>query len=319
MKHFFLLCFLITASLCHANEAIRVVGKGVSEQVALENAFVEAIQIYAGTAVGSGLEVKNGKVFSQETKLYSSGYVEKYQILSSNKTATDFNIVVDVWLKSSVLSHYRSRIDNNKHEIDVDSLNANIKTFLQERKNLDNLISNILLDFPSKGLISKVNKVEFYYDSNRTPTISVNSDISWNQDYILSLKETLNLVKGRPDSTSKRVALTFFKNSSDWYPVMEIFHIRDFEIYDDMVSNFNLQPKLILTLLDPMNNSILHKCFETSQMYTRVERFKDVLHINTAIKENLKLIFPISPKELIGVKTISSVKLATAKTCKNTN
>ena len=83
MRRLFALLSLVVIAGCSTTQlasepyetSIRVQGTGTDLQSARNNAFRQAIEQKAGTAINVELESKNGDLTKQEVLHYSSGYI----------------------------------------------------------------------------------------------------------------------------------------------------------------------------------------------------------------------------------------------------
>ena len=75
-------------------------GYGVSEDKALKNAFKSAIQQFVGVVVDSETQMKNGKLIKDNILTASSGFIQKYDKLSTNNEDGLFEVKIKALVKS---------------------------------------------------------------------------------------------------------------------------------------------------------------------------------------------------------------------------
>lgn len=328
MKKFIWLLLIAASSLLHAqtSDPIRVVGTGLTEKEAVNSAFEKAIESYVGVAILSGREIKNNKIISDRINTYSAGYVDKFKIIHSDRSGKTTTVVVDVWVKTSVLAEYKTAIGTTSTEIDTDSLAAQIQSFANERKTLDNFVDEVLVDFPKKGLRLVQEKVELYIDNNRVPVITVRTNISWDPKFLESLRELMNLVKDSPEyfdltcmcnRARSQVSVTYKQNPKNFFWDRDIFFLRDMSLSYKISSSLDIQPKILASILDAEKNVIHKQCFWTTEQFTRKDKTKDHLNINGSVFEKTRIEIPILPNTALHrrMNKIHSVELEMAKSC----
>lgn len=328
MKYILWLLLVTASSFLNAQptEPIRVIGTGATEKEAVSSAFEKAIESYVGVAILSGREIKNSKITSDRINTYSAGYIDKFKIVHTEKSEKSVTAVVDVWVKTSVLAEYKTAIGSVSTDIDAGSLAAQIQSFTNERKSLDNFVDEILTDYPKKGLKIQQQNVELYMNSNRTPVITVRTHIAWDIKFLESLRELMNLVKDSPEyfdlscmchRARSQISVLYKKNQKDFFWDRDVFFLRDASLSHRISASLDIQPKILASVLD-QNRRVIHKqCFWTTEQFTRKEKFKDNLIINGSVYEKTRVEIPIVPNSELhrNINRINSVELEMAKSC----
>ena len=94
---------------------VTVTGIGNTVEEAKYNGFRSAIETHLGTLVLSEREHHNYTTVKNELLVYSSGYVEKYEIISQQIVRNKINLVMDVTVNSNKIRDRKSTRLNSSH------------------------------------------------------------------------------------------------------------------------------------------------------------------------------------------------------------
>lgn len=320
------LLFSLSASAQDSNP-IRVTGIGATSELAMQAGFRLAIEVYSGSVILSNKEVKNNKITQNEIASYSAGYVDKYEILKkTHSERKEIVVVMDVWIRPSKMAEHKLSAGKDVKDIDGDRIGTQIQSYTEERESLDRVMHTILNDFPKHALELKQGKTEVKIDSYRNILISVNAQIKWNQRYLDSLKEALDLVKFGPDYYSlacmcyvAREQISINKrNPGDYYYTTSTFYLRDQVLAAQIYSRLSIIPKINATLYNDDNKEIYTQCFVTQEPFTHSNKFKNLFSVQGIAAENTIVHITITPNSNMAhlVKQASKIELSLSTTCK---
>ena len=128
---------------------IRVEAQADTEDRARNEGFRRAVEQAVGTMVLSETEVQNGKVSLRELVNYSSGFVYRYNIVSKEPlTQGGVKLVMDVTVRRSAIADRLLNGNVGSAPIPAQDMAARIDTILDERQRGDQLVAQVLREFP---------------------------------------------------------------------------------------------------------------------------------------------------------------------------
>ena len=178
---------------------VEVTAEGNSLDEARLSGFQIAVERAVGVIVASESEVRNQKLQRDEIITYASGFIDDYQIVDQLQTGTGIWVKMQVWVKHSSL---RDRLLSQGHvssQIDGARIAAQIQSFKNSRESGDRLLAAVLSDYPTRALDIEVGKASVIADSKRKTYLNVPFLVSWNQHFIKSLQEAIQLIDQRPE------------------------------------------------------------------------------------------------------------------------
>lgn len=305
---------------------IRVTGVGATTESAMQAGFRSAIEVYSGSVILSDKEVKNNKITQNEIASYSAGYVDKYEILKTHSARKEIVLVMDVWIRPSKMAEHKLLAGKDVKDIDGERIGTQIQSYTEERNSADKFINKILNDFPKHALELKQGKTEVTVDSYRNISISFNAQIKWNQRYLDSLKEALDVVQDGPEYYSlscmcyvarEQIAIKKL-NPGDYYYTTSTFYLRDRVLATQVYNRLSIPPKINATLYNDDNKEIYTQCFLTQEAFTHSNKFKNLFSVHGNTFENTTVHLTVAPNSEMAnlVKKSSKIELSLTTTCK---
>lgn len=305
---------------------IRVTGNGPTTRSAMQAGFREAIEIYSGSVILSDKEVKNNKITQNEIASYSAGYVDKYEILETQTARKEITLVMDVWIRPSKMAEHKLSVGKDVKDIDGDRVSTQIQSYTEERTSADKFVNKILNDFPKHALELKQGKTEITVDSYRNISISIDAEIKWNQRYLDSLKEALDVVQDGPEYYSlscmcyvarEQIAIKKL-NPGDYYYTTSTFYLRDQILAKQVSDRLSTPPKINATLYDDNNRAIFTQCFLTQEAYTHSNKFKNLFSVYGNVNESTTVNLTVAPNSDMAnlVKKSSKIELSLSTNCR---
>ena len=265
---------------------IEVESAGATFDAAKNEGFRLAIEQAVGSLVTAEAQSRNGAMVRQETISYSSGYVDRFEVIDRSEvfgTRGKVTVRMKVWVSHSAIAErllYQSRATTG---IDGERAAASAATVLNERQTGDKVAGAVLADFPSRAFDVIAEAVRVSLDRNRQVQLEVPYLIRWNYNYLLALAETLSataqqtnagfcdrspndrhcasdsyvrVISGRPPSGSGR-----------WFGWNVTYGYQDTARVDQIRQAVaSTRPKVQLTVLDDTKQTVLQRCMNHPEL-----------------------------------------------------
>jgi hypothetical protein len=171
---------------------IRVEAQADTEDRARNEGFRRAVEQAVGTMVLSETEVQNGKVSLRELVNYSSGFVYRYNIVSKEPlTQGGVKLVMDVTVRRSAIADRLLNGNVGSAPIPAQDMAARIDTILDERQRGDQLVAQVLRDFPRKAFDIQPGQPRYEITADRQVKLTVPWVLQWNYNYVRALYEAM--------------------------------------------------------------------------------------------------------------------------------
>jgi hypothetical protein len=143
---------------------------------------------------------------------------------------------------------------------------AQVSTYVQEKGQADRLFQKVLDGYPSKAYnIKQPKPYRIGVDNYRRPMIIVSYELSWNIDFILSIRETLDAVEDCKNTWSRGCEYkitTIAKDPKDWATSVTKYFFSDWsknnQLHNQLVTS---TPRIIVNLYDISDKVIHTTCY----------------------------------------------------------
>lgn len=300
IRRLLLLLILITGSVLAGPDAvqIRVQTLGHDEGDAKHKGFELAVEQAFGVLILGETEIRNHKVFRDEIKSFSSGYVNGYQIHESHDDGFgQWYIDMTVEVASSKIAQRMMARTDSELNVNGAQLQAQVESRLEQRQQGDALLWHVMGSYPQQAFIINSGGAEFAIDNRRRTRVTIPFLIEMNPQWITALAESLEHVSAdrnecngfahtyavgvsdsNTDSTGiKKLSrsicgmsadmMLHYKKSGDFFSGLESFWFHDEETLK-MVNDV-LQPDtgyqrigLVVDILDASGNNVDQRCTE---------------------------------------------------------
>jgi hypothetical protein len=179
---------------------IQVEAKGINDNEARRNGFVLAVEQAVGTLVLSEREADKKQLIKNDVYNYSSGYVTDYKILSKSTRAGDSVLIMDVWVSHSAIANRILGRSTIAGQLNGPVASARVETLLNERASGDQIVSQVLEDFPRRAFDITLGATVLRMDAYRQTLIEIPFSMKWNYAYITSLHEVLQATAQNPQA-----------------------------------------------------------------------------------------------------------------------
>lgn len=303
MKALMLAMLVFVMNPAFADSPIRSQGTGATLEEARNNAFKSAIEIKVGSAIVSEQEMSKDKL-REDILNYSAGYVDKFEIVNQSYTNKGYSITVDVWISSSKIQNRILGVSKNPNKMDGERMSAQYGSYMNTKRVGDQLMDQILRDYPQKAYLVKVGEHRLRVDIYRNAVIEVPVEVRWNYNYVAAMNEALKVLEDGSNGflvQSPGNVVTMVKDPNDFVlGTKSHFKFNDVLLTDKIRHTWNTkQPVLRLEIKDNTNEPVYIACFNLDSM----RGFKDpfyssgntlIVYGNNVEKSKIQLRFPES-------------------------
>ena len=167
----------------------------VSEGVTLEQARLEGFRTAVNQAVGSVVatqtQTQNQRLTRDEIINYSSGFVDRFEILEQQNYGNQVRIKMRVWVAESRLAHRLLGQSYDSQQVPGGRIGAQVESMLEERHQGDRLIETVMQDYPHRAFDVKVGKSRVKFDDYRRVSIITDVTIRWDTRFTDAVRDTL--------------------------------------------------------------------------------------------------------------------------------
>lgn len=284
-----------------AQAQITVVGRGATDIEARNNGFRLAVEQAIGSIVASEAESQNGRLVRDEILNYSAGYVDRFEIVDSQDYNGQVKFTMQVWVKRSALADRLLNKSERSGEIDGARASVQLATLNQERASGDQLVAQVLKDFPRRAFDIDLQPADIVRDQ-RQAAIEIPFKITWNQDYLRSLWAALDAASIK---TSTPVAVIGLNSGN-------LFGFGGQARYDDP-AKFNLlvnamvnpKPAVLFTLRANDNRILYRQCsWWTPWNFVETSIYRPSAFVNGSAKVRATARIPVSLTVLEAVNRV---------------
>jgi hypothetical protein len=177
---------------------IRVEAQANTEEQARLEGFRQAVEQAIGTLVLSETEVRNGRVDLRELTSYASGFVYRYNIVSREPvTQGGVKLVMDVTVRRSSIADRLLNTSAGGAAVPAQDMAARIDTILDERQRGDQVVAQVLRDFPRRAFDIRPGQPQYEITQDRQVRLTVPWELQWNYNYVRSLFQALQATEQR--------------------------------------------------------------------------------------------------------------------------
>lgn len=286
-----------------ADSPIRSQGTGATLEEARNNAFKSAIEIKVGSAIVSEQEMTNKKL-RDDILNYSAGYVDKFEIVNQSYTDKGFSITVDVWVSSSRIQNRILGVSKSPSKMNGERIATQYETYMGSKRVGDQLMDQILRDYPQKAYTVKVGEHRLRVDIYRNAVIEVPIEMRWNYNYVAAMNEALKVLEDGSNGflvQSPGNVVTMVKDPNDFLlGTKNHFKFNDVLLTDKIRHTWQTkQPVLRLEIKDNTNEPVYIACFNPDSMRGSKDPFYSsgntlIVYGNNVEKSKIQLRFPES-------------------------
>lgn len=305
----FLASLLIAGCATTHNQSIRVSGVGSNFENARHDAFTKAIEYKMGTLVLSERETHNFKLVKNDISVFSSGYIDKYNIVSETTNGKLVSVTVDVTVSDSKIKDRLLGSGTNLKELEGERHHVQYSSYMRDRIQGDKILNIVLRDYPSRAYVITQGTHEFKLDAHRNALLRVPYKMNWNYNYIVSLNEALSILQDGSNGFMKPSpgAITVMaKDPKDLLlgkkNVYKFNDMKRVHSVNDSFTGFN-EARIQLLIRNKQLNEVYKRCYESNSINGNKPSFYN-LGNNFVVYGNQQdqgvLNLPISPNSTLN-------------------
>lgn len=249
---------------------VEVVGEGTTLDQARQQGFALAVEHAVGTVIVSETAVRNSRMVRDEIITYSSGYVDRFEIVKQQPVGNRIQVSMKIWVKHSKLANRLLNQSETAGTIDGGRISAQIQSLQRERTSGDRLLQSVLADYPRRAFDIELAPTRVFFDANRNGQLEVAFYLSWNKLYIDSMAEAVAAINQRPDcgrfpgctNVTSEVAVNRRGFGSTTTAYFDDRNAQEL-IRKEMVQS---QPTIRMVILDVNGNEQFKQCFYAKEL-----------------------------------------------------
>ena len=312
---------LIATSTVAESNYIRTTGEGVSFEQAKQNAFTEAVQIKVGTIVLSEREHLNDKTITDEVIVHSAGFVDDFKVIGTVNYNSRYRVTVDVLVSESKLTNQILSVGKSSRYVDGGRIGAQYQTYLEQKRTGDQVLNNLLKNYPSKAYSIKQEPYTITIDRNRNALLTVPFQLSWNYEFVKSFSETMSVLQDGSNGFLKPSlgnVTVMVKRPEDYVVGTKTEYLfndskRINQIHDAFLGGRTV--RILMTIKDSGGQILSNTCWQPEFLTGRKSAFYGVGTSNTILiygnqKEVNSIMLIIEPNRINILQYMNSVELS---------
>lgn len=170
---------------------VDVVARGATEEQARLEGFRVAVNQAVGSVITTQIQTQNQRLIRNEIVNYSSGFVDRFEILEQQHVGSQVELKMRVWVAESRLAHRLLGQSYDSQQVPGGRIGAQVETLLEERRTGDQLIEAVMHDYPHRAFDVKVGKSRVKFDEYRQAQIITDITIQWESRFVDAVLSTL--------------------------------------------------------------------------------------------------------------------------------
>jgi hypothetical protein len=170
---------------------VDVVSEGVTVEQARIVGFRTAVNQAVGSVVATQTQTQNQRLVRDEIINYSSGFVDRFEIVEQQDHGNRVRLKMRVWVAESRLAHRLLAQSHDSQQVPGGRIGAQVETLLEERQQGDRLIEAVMQDYPHRAFDVRVGKSSVKFDEYRQASIVTDVTIRWDRRFVDAVRDTL--------------------------------------------------------------------------------------------------------------------------------
>ena len=170
---------------------VDVVSQGATVEQARLEGFRTAVNQAVGGVVATQTQTQNQRLTRDEIINYSSGFVDRFEILEQQDQGNRVQLKMRVWVAESRLAHRLLGQSYDSQQVPGGRIGAQVETMLEERQQGDRLIEAVMADYPHRAFDVKVGKSRVQFDQYRQAGVVTDVTIRWDTRFTDAVRDTL--------------------------------------------------------------------------------------------------------------------------------
>jgi hypothetical protein len=170
---------------------VDVVSQGATAEQARLEGFRTAVNQAVGSVVVTQTQTQNQRLTRDEIINYSSGFVDRFEILEQQDQGNRVQLKMRVWVAESRLARRLLGQSYDSQQVPGGRIGAQVESMLEERHQGDRLIETVMQDYPHRAFDVKVGKSRVKFDDYRRVSIITDVTIRWDTRFTDAVRDTL--------------------------------------------------------------------------------------------------------------------------------
>lgn len=170
---------------------VDVVSEGNTVEQARLEGFRTAVNQAVGSVVATQTQTQNQRLVRDEIINYSSGFVDRFEIIEQQNLGHRVQLKMRVWVAESRLAHRLLAQSYDSQQVPGGRIGAQVESLLEERQQGDRLIEAVMQDYPHRAFDVKIGKSRVRFDDYRRASIITDVTIRWDQRFTEAVRTTL--------------------------------------------------------------------------------------------------------------------------------
>ncbi|CAB4138217.1 hypothetical protein UFOVP328_410 [uncultured Caudovirales phage] len=170
---------------------VDVVAEGATVDQARLEGFRVAVNQAVGSVVATQTQTQNQRLTRDEIINYSSGFVDRFEILEQQDQGNRVRLKMRVWVAESRIAHRLLGQSYDSQSVPGGRIGAQVETLLEERHQGDRLIQAVMADYPHRAFDVQVGKSRVKFDDYRRASIVTDVTIQWDLRFAEAVRTTL--------------------------------------------------------------------------------------------------------------------------------
>lgn len=171
---------------------VDVIGEGATPEQARNDGFRLAVDRAVGSVIATQTETQNQRLIRNEIINYSSGFVDRFDIVDQQLVGNRYRVSMRVWVGENRIAHRLLARSYSSEQVPGAQLSAQASSIVNERSQGDQLVLAVLADFPARSFDIEIEPIQFGVNSYRQSVAEVPIAVQWNKKFLSALYETLN-------------------------------------------------------------------------------------------------------------------------------
>ena len=255
--------------------------------------------------------------------MFSAGYVDDFKIIDINQNGSNIRITLDVLVADSKLFNQVLNTGQTNQGINGDRAGTALSTFLDQKQKGDKMLDAVLSTYPQNAFIIEQKPYVLSVDSNRNAIITIPYSLKWNYDYIVSMKEAMQLIEDKVDlvtwiNLAPSNVVILAKDPKDWLiGSRTVYKFNDIPMLDKIKNAMRGENEvsMLLEITDNSGQLLYHGCFIPNSVNGRKKSFYGIgeprivtIYGNEFEKDTLNVI--IDPAHNYVVQRASKIEVS---------
>jgi hypothetical protein len=254
---------------------VEVTSQGRDVLEAREQAFRMAVEQAVGSVISTDSRVQLGRLQKDDIIVYSSGFVEEYELVDTRQVGNMIQIKMRVWVSHNKLANRLLSESRAEGLVEGGRISTQIESFQQERQSADRLLNSVLADFPQRGFDMSVGRTRVSVDEQRRTILEVPVTVKWSRHYLDSMAEAIRSINQRSDCREPGFIIQHPRcNARSRIAVAgAVGYFDDLQAWTDINREMVMsRPQILLSLLDNRGQVRFQACFAIPEMDHHISR-----------------------------------------------